>query len=133
MAEGAEKSVSKLNCIGHLPLWKGDCNDQTRIVIGESNICPMQICNGRHEAESKTASLCRTAFLQTIETPEYFVAFFYWNSMPGIFDSHLRSSVFLAQFDVNFRLRRTMYDRVLDQIDKELIEKFPVTVDGHAR
>jgi len=130
---GIAKSVFTLSCVRRERLWKCDYDDQTWIVVGEQNFSSVQIRNGCDEAEAKTVSFCRTTFLQTIETPENFFALCSWDSRPGVFDRHFRSSVFLAQLDANSRSRRAMNDRVFNQIDKELIEKFPIAVDEHAR
>jgi hypothetical protein len=44
--------ILESDAIRHLPRRKDDFDDQTRIVIGKSDTCSMQICDGRHKTKA---------------------------------------------------------------------------------
>lgn len=59
-------------CAGHRR--EPDDNTQTRVVIQEFELGPVQLCDGGHERETETAARLGAALLQAIEVADHFAS-----------------------------------------------------------
>src|SRR5690242_7790234 len=91
----------------------------------------MKLGDSSDQAQAKAASSGRPAFLQTVEPLKYFFSFLGRDTRSRVAHADERILPIFDQFYLDIGGARTVNDRVLDKIDKKLIEETAIAANRY--